>query len=131
MLPTKPSLRLGSGGPRGRALMWARGTVDASCVGTASTRLRFRVPPYSARLAQRSPTDSCDSRQTPRLPATHISARPRSISETITDSEKPREMGRSQTGFIARPDEMRATKQTQAWCWWPARSGRTHRSGVE
>ena len=56
MRPTKQSLRLGSGGPRGRALMMGSRPRDArslalghaSCVGTASPKLRNRVPPYSA-----------------------------------------------------------------------------------
>jgi len=63
VLPTKPSHRLGSGGPRGQALTWARGTgngyarrhFDDGTSESCGSLLRLGA----ARMKQ---TESCDSR---------------------------------------------------------------------
>ena len=65
---TKRSRRLGSGGPRGRALMWARGAGTGFARRHWSTGRWNRVAPCSPRAARTLPTESCDSRVTsPRL----------------------------------------------------------------
>ena len=77
----KACLGLGSGGPRGRTLRWARGAGYASRVGTASTRLRNRVPPCSAwvganaadGLLRLAPKREARPWATPRSPAIHRS----------------------------------------------------------
>ncbi len=93
--------RLGSGGPRGRTPRWARGAGYAARVGTASTGLRNRVPPCSARLGANAADGQL--RLAPNAPAASDppQRRPRSILRPNPTLRKQAEIGRVHTGFLA------------------------------
>ncbi len=78
-------VRLGSGGPRGRTLVWARPVGDGGCValGTATMESCAPYPPREPRTRRRTVVTRSRARSLPsgHAPsgATHISDRPRSI----------------------------------------------------